>query len=53
MTYGLDRRALNENETPTALQRPWRQLDGQSRLRLIERELNPAGEGIDGYPLAL
>jgi len=53
MTYGLDRRALSENETPIALQRPWRQLDGQSRLRMIERELNTAGEAIDGFPLVL
>lgn len=41
MTYGLDRRALTRNETPTALQRPWRQLDGQSRLRLTSASSTP------------
>ncbi len=57
MTYGLDRRLPDENITAEAALRAsfaaWRKLDEQSRLRLVERQLKPANDLIDGYPLAL
>jgi hypothetical protein len=54
MTYGLDTRLPNES---TKARRVgfghWRSLDSQSRLRLVERELKPANDVIDGFPFAL
>ncbi|MBA2770800.1 MAG: hypothetical protein H0U34_02095 [Sphingomonas sp.] len=47
MIYGLDTRLPDENAAA------WRKLDERSRLRLVERELKPANDRIDGYPLAL
>lgn len=60
MTYGLDRRLPSET-APAGAPRAranmrlsaWRQLDEQSRLRLIERELRPANDLIDGFPPAV
>ena len=58
MTYGLDRRLPAEtNDSSPGRARVrlvgWRRLDEQSRLRLVERELRPANDLIDGYPQAL
>ena len=59
MTYGLDRVLPAENEA-FAGPRPrrvgfgrWRSLDAQARLQLVERELRPANDLIDQYPVAL
>lgn len=52
MAYGLRRRLPDQAEAlPKAV--TWRSLDGATRLRLVERQLAPAGEAIDGFPLAL
>jgi len=58
MTYGLEIRLPSERATPAPKVRrigfgAWRSLDSQSRLLMIERELKPANDLIDGYPLAL
>lgn len=60
MTYGLDRRLPDETAPAEDSQinarvrfAGWRRLDEQSRLRLVERQLKPANDLIDGYPLAL
>ncbi|HYI42080.1 MAG TPA: hypothetical protein VD768_00445 [Sphingomicrobium sp.] len=59
MTYGLDR-LLPDETVASEAPRPrrigfgrWRSLDSQSRLLLVERELRPANDLIDGFPLAL
>lgn len=58
MTYGLDRRLPAEtNDASPARARVrfagWRRLDEQSRLQLVERQLRPANDYFDGYPVAL
>jgi len=58
MIYGLDRALPSDKEAAAAGNNPacmaaWRKLDEQSRLRLVERELNAPRHLIDGYPLAL
>ena len=59
MTYGLDRRLPEETPAAEALQPRrigfgrWRSLDSQTRLLMVERELRPANDLIDGFPLAL
>ncbi len=57
MIYGLDTRLPDENAGPEDVVRSgfaaWRKLDDKSRLRLVERQLKPANDLIDGYPLAL
>ena len=59
MTYGLDRRLPDENtarqpvKTPAIGHGHWRSLDSQSRFQMVERELRPANDFIDGFPLAL
>jgi hypothetical protein len=55
MTYGLDRRVPDE-PAPRARRigfGAWRSLDSQSRLLMVERELKPANDLIDEYPVAL
>ena len=56
MTYGHDRVLPAESATSPSL-RPqftaWRKLDDRSRMKLVERELKPANDLIDGYPIAL
>jgi hypothetical protein len=57
MTYGLDRRSPDELEATQARHSigfsRWRSLDPRSRLLMVERELRPANDLIDGFPLAL
>ena len=58
MTYGLERVlpveiVLAPDARLAAGQVPWRKLDEQSRLRLVERQLKSARPMIDGFPLAL
>lgn len=59
MTYGLDR-VLPSGNGAFAGPKPrrvgfgqWRLLDSQTRLLLVERELRPANDLIDEYPVAL
>ena len=58
MTYGLDRRLPAETNAASPARASvrfvaWRRLDEQSRLQLVERELRPANDHVDGYPVAL
>ncbi len=57
MIYGLNTRLPVGNAGAEDVARSgfaaWRKLDDQSRLRLVERQLKPANDLIDGYPLAL
>lgn len=65
MTYGLDHGLFIENgpaefaasaaaARPSARFLPWRKLDTERRLRLIEQALKtPANDVADGLPLAL
>ena len=56
MTYGLDqlfREDSNAEPWPRSPHRAWRRLDAQSRLKLVETELKPANDVIDGFPVAL
>lgn len=60
MTYGIDRLVPDDNAAAEPVGArvgigfaAWRKLDDQSRLRLVERELKPANDFIDSYPLAL
>jgi len=55
MTYGLETR-LPAEKAPSPRRLGfghWRSLDSRTRLQLIERELRPANDPIDDYPLAL
>jgi len=45
--------ALNELRSSRSTARNWHALDGDRRLRLVERALKPANDLIDAYPLAL
>lgn len=65
MTYGLNRSLFLEDgpavqaadaaaSRPSVRFLPWRRLNAEHRLAVIERALkSPANDVIDGYPLAL
>ena len=56
MPYGLDR-PFREDGVPAPWPRnryrAWLLLDAQARLDLVERELRPANDRFDNFPLAL